>query len=289
MALTNLDGVIATARRVGYSDIDSLRRLARSAVVLTPGQVGNEASPFTSRLGGLPAMSASVAWPRRGGKSLAFIAQIDLGSQPDSAFQLGLPRDGLLLFFYDSEQSTWGFDPNDAGSFAVIHLPKEHETRLLDEWPKDLPEHARYPPCDLASGETITLPAWESVLIEDLHLDSEQLQAYQDLLEATGEDDDAGTPRGLLGGHPDQIQGDMMLECALVAAGLYCGDATAYEDPRLPEIRKTAPDWRLLMQVPSVEEAGMMWGDLGCLYYWIHEEDLRARRFDRSWMILQCS
>ncbi|HSF20173.1 MAG TPA: YwqG family protein [Vicinamibacteria bacterium] len=285
----NLDDVIATARRVGYSDLGSLRGLARSALVLTPQQVGDEASRFTSRLGGLPAMSASVAWPRRADKSLAFIAQIDLGAQPDSAVQLGLPRDGLLLFFYDSEQSTWGFDPNDAGSFAVIHLPIEHETTLLDEWPPDLPQHARYPSCALASRETITLPAWDGVLIEDLHLDSGQLQAYQDLLEGIREDEDAWASRGLLGGHPDQIQGDMMLECALVSAGLYCGDATAYEDPRLPEIRKSAPDWRLLMQVPSAEEAGMMWGDLGCLYYWIREEDLRARRFDRCWMILQCS
>jgi uncharacterized protein YwqG len=33
----------------------------------------------------------------------------------------------------------------------------------------------------------------------------------------------------------------------------------------------------------------MMWGDAGCLYYWIRAEDLRARRFDRAWMILQCS
>lgn len=37
----------------------------------------------------------------------------------------------------------------------------------------------------------------------------------------------------------------------------------------------------------------MSWGfdpeDAGsCLYYWIRDEDLRACRFDRAWMILQC-
>ena len=285
----NLDDLIATALRVGYSDIESVRRLARSTVVLTPQQLGDEASQSTSRLGGLPAMSPSVAWPQRAGKSLAFIGQVDLGSQPDSAVQLGLPREGLLTFFYDAEQSTWGFDPKDAGSFAVIHVPKEDETTLLDEWPPDLPPHARYRSCALASREAVTLPPWESVLVEDLRLDPGQLEAYQSLLEAIGDEDDAGASRGLLGGHPDQIQGDMSLECALVSAGLYCGDATAYEDPRLPIFRQHARDWRLLMQVPSVEQAGMMWGDLGCLYFWIREEDLRSRRFDRSWMILQCT
>jgi uncharacterized protein YwqG len=79
-----------------------------------------------------------------------------------------------------------------------------------------------------------------------------------------------------------------MLECALVSAGLSCGDATAYQDPRLPEFRKHAREWRLLLQVPSAESAGMMWGDLGCLYYWIRNDDLDARRFDRCRMILQC-
>jgi uncharacterized protein YwqG len=81
----------------------------------------------------------------------------------------------------------------------------------------------------------------------------------------------------------------MMLECALVAGGLYCGDARAYQDPRLPTFRKQARDWRLLLQVPSVDAAGMMWGDLGCLYYWIRDKDLKERRFERCWMILQCA
>ena len=135
--------------------------------------------------------------------------------------------------------------------------------------------------------EAVVLPPWESVLIEDLNLDPEQLNAYQDLLEKTC-GDDAWSSRGLLGGYPDQIQGDMMLECALVAAGLGSSNTAAYEDPRLPVIRNHAREWRLLLQVPSAEAAGMMWGDAGCIYYWIREEDLKARCFDRSWMILQC-
>jgi len=31
-----------------------------------------------------------------------------------------------------------------------------------------------------------------------------------------------------------------------------------------------------------------MWGDLGRIYYWIRDDDLAARRFDRSWLVLQC-
>jgi uncharacterized protein YwqG len=36
------------------------------------------------------------------------------------------------------------------------------------------------------------------------------------------------------------------------------------------------------------EAAGMMWGDAGRIYFWIRREDLLARDFDRSWLILQC-
>jgi uncharacterized protein YwqG len=283
----NVDHVIATAREAGFSDLDAIRTLARGAVILTTHGASDQASGPGSRLGGLPTLPASLSWPRRDDTSLAFIAQIDLGATPGIAAAEGFPPDGLLLFFYDAEQSTWGFDPKDAGSFAVIYVPEPAIASPVTDWPGDLPEHARYVPFELVSKGTVTLPPWESVLIEELNLEPEQLDAYQNLLEKLS-GDDFSSSRGLLGGYPDQIQGDMMLECALVAAGLYCGDATAYRDPRLPVFRKHAREWRLLLQVPSAEEAGMMWGDLGCLYYWIREDDLKARRFDRSWMILQC-
>jgi uncharacterized protein YwqG len=281
-----LDELLARARGREFANLDSIRRLARGAVVLRPsGAVTPHARK--SRLGGLPELPASVPWPQRGGRSLAFVAQIELSSQPQVAAEQGFPREGLLLFFYDAEQSTWGFDPKDAGSFAVMYVPRSDPASQVVDWPTDLPDYARYRSCALESEETVTLPPWESVLVDDLGLDREQLDAYQDLFEgAKGED--AWASRGLLGGYPDQIQGDMMLECALVSAGLYCGDATAYQDPRLPVFRQEAHDWRLLLQIPSSESAGMMWGDLGCLYYWIREDDLAACRFQKSWMILQC-
>jgi uncharacterized protein YwqG len=282
-----VDQVIGAAQDVGYSDLDSIRALARGAVVLTPDAANVERTHAT-RLGGLPTLPGSVSWPQRDGKSLAFIAQVDLSTQPRIAAEEGFPREGLLLFFNDAEQSTWGFDPKDAGSSAVIYVPEPANASVAADWPSDLPEHARYNPCELVSEETAALPPWESVLIEDLNLGPEQLDTYQVLLERLSGDDDWSS-RGLLGGYPNQIQGDMMLECALVAGGLYCGDARAYQDPRLPTFRKQARDWRLLLQVPSVDAAGMMWGDLGCLYYWIRDKDLKERRFERCWMILQCA
>ena len=279
------DELVADVVRVGFADPDSITSLVREAVSLRVGE--EDATPLGSRLGGLPAMPMSMAWPGRDGRTLAFIAQIDLAVQP-RVVGSGLPEQGLLLFFYDAEQTTWGFDPKDQGSFAVYYVPDASAGTEMPGWPVDLPQHARYQARPLVSEVIAVLPPWESVLVEDLRLDGEQLNAYQDLLERTSTDD-AWASRGLLVGYPDQIQGDMMLECALVAAGLYCGDGKAYQDPRLEEFRTNARGWRLLLQVPSAESAAMMWGDGGCLYYWIQEHDLKARRFERAWVILQCS
>jgi uncharacterized protein YwqG len=280
-----IDDLIARARAHGFEDLEAIERLARSAVVLTPSS--GDWGKTRSRFGGLPDLPASVPWPQYKGRSQAFIAQIELSSRPPVAVQLGLPQEGLLLFFYDAEQSTWGFDPKDAGSFAVMFLPESTPPTERTDWPADLPDYARYQVSFLSSVETVMLPPWDSRLVQELHLDPERLDAYQNLLdELSG---GAWASRGLLGGHPDQIQNDMPLDCELVSARIYCGDGSAYQDPRLPLFRQRARDWRLLLQVPSVEDAGMMWGGSGCLYYWIREEDLAARRFDRVWMILQCT
>ena len=46
--------------------------------------------------------------------------------------------------------------------------------------------------------------------------------------------------------------------------------------------RLRAADWRLLLQLDTDDEASMMWGDLGRLYFWITGDALRRRAFDPS-------
>ena len=49
-----------------------------------------------------------------------------------------------------------------------------------------------------------------------------------------------------------------------------------------------AADWQLLLQIDSDPNTGMMWGDVGKLYFLMNSEDLRNRNFDAAWLILQC-
>ncbi|NJN57124.1 MAG: DUF1963 domain-containing protein [Leptolyngbyaceae cyanobacterium SL_5_9] len=45
----------------------------------------------------------------------------------------------------------------------------------------------------------------------------------------------------------------------------------------------------MLFQFNSDDNPGWMWGDTGCLYFWITELDLASQQFENVWMILQCS
>ena len=80
----------------------------------------------------------------------------------------------------------------------------------------------------------------------------------------------------------------MELECELTYNKLYCGDGSGYKQAQKLGIRAGAADWELFMQVDSNDDLGMMWGDCGKLYLWIRAQDLAARNFGASWLILQC-
>jgi uncharacterized protein YwqG len=73
------------------------------------------------------------------------------------------------------------------------------------------------------------------------------------------------------------------------ANGIYTGNGEWLNHPELEAYRQSSRDWRLLLQVDSDDNSGMMWGDLGTLYFWIKDEKLRKKQFLDTWMILQCS
>jgi len=99
---------------------------------------------------------------------------------------------------------------------------------------------------------------------------------------------DADRPKHDLLGHPVLIQWPWELECQFVTNGIACDGSTDYDDPRAAALTPGAKDWRLLLQIDSDEAGpGWMWGDSGMLYFAIPEAALKARAFDKAWMIKQ--
>lgn len=212
-------------------------------------------------------------------KPLAFIAQINLSETDPFDKESLLPKTGLLYFFYSAEQEVWGFDYKDKNKFKVLYWDGDSTELKRTDFPNDLPAYSRFKSCSVDIKSEVSLPSY-------------QHEVYEGFLD--GEDDkfwDAvynGRNLNKLLGYSDNIQGEMELECELVTNGLYCGDPSGYNDPRAKTLEPNAKNWRLLLQIDSNEENDMMWGDCGRLYFWIKNEDLLNKQFDRSWFSLQC-
>ncbi|MDQ6927325.1 MAG: DUF1963 domain-containing protein [Actinomycetota bacterium] len=240
-----------------------------------------------SKLGGRPDLSAATTWPSTDGWPQSFLAQVNLAGVPrvqdraDAAAD-ALPADGLLSFFYDLDGYPDGSNPSARG-WSVIYTPATDELARRD-FPDDLPPALRLGTTSLTAELEMTLPSVASFLpAGDALSDEESSELWT--LEMSVNDDE---PQHRLLGYEQPVQhGHIQARlCQLASNGV-----EPYGAPVDPEVTQHLEagigDWRLLAQFDSDNAAGMMWGDMGRIYYWIRREDLAARRFDDVWLIAQ--
>lgn len=242
-----------------------------------------------SKLGGRPDVPRKVIWPRWNGEPMGFVGQINLADVAAYTTGSDLPTTGLLSFFYDSAQSSTGYDPADRGSCLVVYTAAEHIPALKHRSiPLAVPQASRFWSCALTFAPEITCLPWEASLLHDtLAFSEEERLQYIAVQEACTEPYQDVNPRARYSrmlGHPDLMQGDVFLDCQLASHGVSDGGVG---DPRTPALSAEALDWQLLLQVDSEDDAGMEWGDVGRLYFCLMTDDLRAGRFDRAWVVLQ--
>ena len=230
------------------------------------------------RLGGRPDLAPDVVWPMCGRLPLAFVGQVALAEVPVLPGSM-LPSDGLLSFFYDAVEQPWGDSPDDQGAWRLLWQPPgvALETRAF---PGALESHVQFAPVALGVELELTHVPWESAETEQVELSTEEWYAYSDVLERP-----AGTCHRLWG-HPDPVQGDMQRTCE----NMWQSVQRHGDEPDTAAVASAgyrAVDWRLVLQVDSQDEIGMMWGDIGTLYCWMPTAALAARRWDDAWVILQ--
>lgn len=261
--------------------------LARDSIRITATSTPeDEVEIGGSKLGGTPDLPAGTTWPEFNGVPLALLAQLRLQDCASYDHERLLPHSGILYFFYNAEDQKWGFDPQDRGNWRVIYYDGDSSGLSRSFLSANLPEGSRFRTCKIALANEMTLPSWQSEAIRRLNLSDDEWKRYADF---PGAGCIEGTPVHRLLGHPEQIQGDMQLECQLVSNGLYAGDSSGYKDPRAAMLKDGAADWQLLLQIDSDEDnLGTMWGDVGRVYFWIRQQELRSRDFSNVWLILQC-
>ena len=127
--------------RLTDTDIkDRLKETAEAAFALNRQWPPKGTLKGRSWLGGLPLLPAEMEWPRTKSydQPMHFWAQIDCGDLPRTGAYHALPKDGLLLFFFDLDSDiTWN---KTSGASRVIHVPEDRIPGEGARPPVDLPE-----------------------------------------------------------------------------------------------------------------------------------------------------
>jgi uncharacterized protein YwqG len=238
----------------------------------------------SSKLGGDPDTPTNFDWPSWDADKLALLLQVNLADIAHMSEAALLPQQGLLSFFYHPEQLTWGGDPEDKGSWQIYYF--ETTSELVRTPTPELNSDylvEKYPACSLHFEPGLSYPNPESEFIQDLKLSREELDVYIELYGSSL----SAAPHHQLFGCPYIIQRPMEIECEFVTNGVYIG-AGWTSHPQFNEFKRNSKHWLLLLQLDSDDNARMMWGDAGMLYFWIKDEHLREKSFAETWMILQC-
>lgn len=261
-------------------DISALtEKLTQPALHLVASAEKNEKSDLY--FGGQPRLPKGFPWPEKNQQPLEFLCWLNLGELQQQFSFPWLPEDGFLAFFYDVHNQPWGFDPADAGGWQVLYFEKDQALVPRDP-PENLSPMLNQEAYFLTTRLIHSLPSLDRNKFDALPLDA---AAWIDAIE----DIYANKPKHQIGGFPFPIQDDgMELEAQLVSNGIDCGDSSGYRSEQAKALAAGASEWRLLLQLDSDDNFGACWGDVGTLYFWLREADAKAKRFDKTWLILQC-
>jgi hypothetical protein len=99
-----------------------LRR--RRAILLRRVFPPDRPADTVGHFGGLPPLPQDIDWPRDAGSGMPmmFVAAIDLARLPGADADIGMPENGMLLFFVSADGNIWG-DDGDPPMGHVVFLP----------------------------------------------------------------------------------------------------------------------------------------------------------------------
>src|SRR5581483_2494300 len=118
-------------------------RLSTTAVEEASLKIG------TSKLGGVPDLPPGTSWPQWKGVPQSFIAQIRLEDVQSYYVDKVLPSRGMLWFFYDATQETYGEDPADQGGWFVFFKDDSLAGLQRASVPATLPAESRFKVCSI--------------------------------------------------------------------------------------------------------------------------------------------
>jgi uncharacterized protein YwqG len=261
---------------------EELMKHARPSIRVETTPVEDEATiPIgQSKIGGRPDLPRDTEWPKVnvvGDKirSLPFIAQFNLQEVAPHDEEGLLPEHGILYFFggmFLVEKYRWGrvfFFDGDPALLERRPFPDDIPPTEPQKWGE------RFDPCAVKFVLEVNLSHEDETLrkLEVYHDDDD----FYDLIW------DSNYPELSKNGAVNRLLGyafnveDLKIDCELIAAGI------SPLEPYVPlyqKYRQTKERWRLLFQMDSDVNAGMMWSDSGVACFYITQDDLKNHNFD---------
>ncbi len=207
-----------------------------------------ENSQLISHFGGQPYFEEGAEWYKsKAGKNLDFIFQIFNNDE------IQLPKSiKLIQFFYDLDEFPW--DTDEDGWFVKIYETLHTDKLIKIDNPTEF-EEWKY--CEVTFKSIKSLPDWEGIdlyeeraaKLSSVLNSKEDWDSYEKVVEKLiGEQD----YQSQLGGYPRWVQGE--------------------STPTL----SNGENMKLLFQIDSDNNAGLMWGDVGLVYVFYDEETKRT-------------
>ncbi len=275
-----------------------VKSYAKQAINLHIAGKTEEVSGGT-RFGGHPDVPKDFVWPTFETatfcddtvkeRPLSFIAQFRCADLAHYDTEGLLPNTGILSFFYETLSMEWGYSPENKGCSRVYWFPAEDLQQA--PFPSDLERDCCFPALAIQFSNEINVPALEDIYDKT---DTKNLdwQTYTSYCEQIGNVSQTQNEVSKLLGWADVIQNNMTVECELVTQGY----ETGYGVQDIPKTvieqaeQTSLAQWQLLFQLDTVEDDTfcLMFGDCGRIYYYIKTEDLKQKRFENHWLVLQC-
>ena len=251
--------------------MELLKSFARDTIHISFANNCNAPLPAgCSKYGGRPDVPADFQWPHdNSGRPLSLLLQIDCADLAPLDHEGIMPASGHLYFFYELSQMDWDGTENDV---RVIYndLPSSQLHPL--DCPKNLADEHQLKewPLQFTHGSSIPTIEELSQLTDEPFNEEDEDERYEAF---------------------DRLWKESLT--GIGSIGSMLGFAFLIQDPIVDDLSSEV----LLLQLDSNGEYwreddetphDLLFGDDGCIYFYIKREDLQARRFDRITFALQC-
>lgn len=272
-SISEIDESLDAPELIPYRTV--LAHVAKPCLCIKTSQANSVISSDKSKLGGIPEVSATFAWPLdQSGFAFTFVARLAEGD-----IQKLIPGfEGSLLLFADLRQS------NPDG--AVVHVPSSAELR-----PAEIPGTLYHDlkECSMEVIMTRSLPdpadefeSWR--FPAEMLRDHQAMRKYREIRESCGGMDNQ-LPLAVAFAHPHFCQGNPKFVAEQIFTRINVVDGRVQTPP---EFQRNTQRWIALFSSWTDDKARLSFHDTGTISFLIAEEDLRANDFSRVSVNIDC-